>query len=338
MKNTSLFLTLIVSAALVVSCGPGKYNQETYAPEESGLNVMKITDESTTSVFAPKVFSSHVGDFTSSTVAGSKKERMFWATPRLLAVSPEGDQIAFLSDVNKQRNIMTKRTALQGAATQRTFRNVYDFSWGMDDNLYYADFTNVTDVLIASTNAYSGSLIRQLTNNNEDYSPVLTEDGSLLFFTRVDNSGPSIWSLNLKTGALTSCARGYSPAIVPGDNNKFLCVRNSTKGTSEIWLIDYMIGQETLILSDPSRGYSNPVLSPDGQWILCQGNAKSNISRKMNLDIFAVKIDGTQCIQLTYHPAEDCCPAWSADGKSVYFLSARANKKNMYNVWKMRFM
>ena len=58
----------------------------------------------------------------------------------------------------------------------------------------------------------------------------------------------------------------------------------------------------------------------------------------MNLDIFAVKIDGTQCIQLTYHPAEDCCPAWSADGKSVYFLSARANKKNMYNVWKMRFM
>ena len=337
MKTKTYLFLAAISMIAMESCSTMKY-QETYAPEESGLNVMKITDESSTSVFAPKTYSSHSGNFATSNYAGSKKGNYFWSSARLLSSSPDGEQIAFLSEVNKQRNILIKRTALQGAATQRTFRNVYDFFWGSDDNLYYSDFTNLTDVLLASTNARSGSLIRQLTNNNEDYNPVLTDDGSLLFFTRVDNSGPSIWSLNLHTGALTSCARGDCPAIVPGDNNKFLCVRNSTKGMSEIWLIDYMIGQETLVLSDQERGFSNPVLSPDGQWILCQGNAKSNISRKMNLDIFAVKIDGTQCIQLTYHPADDCCPVWSEDGKSVYFLSARANKKKMYNVWRMRFM
>lgn len=336
MKKTNYLLLAIIGVFAVMSCSRKFY--ETYAPEESGLNVMKITDESSTSVFAPRAYSSHVGNFATSRVAGSKKGGYYWDSGRMLTISPDGDQIAFLSEINDQRNILIKRTALQGAATQRTFRNVYDFSWGIDNNLYYADFTNITDVLIASTNAHSGSLIRQLTNNNEDYSPVLTKDASLLFFTRVDNSGPSIWSLDLSTGALTSCARGYSPAIVPDDNNKFLCVRNSTKGTSEIWLIDYMVGQETLILSDPERGFSNPILSPDGQWILCQGNAKSNISRKMNLDIFAVRIDGTQCIQLTYHPENDCCPVWSNDGKSVYFLSSRGNKKKMYNVWKMRFM
>lgn len=336
MKKIS-FIAILVASVAAVSCGGGKY-VDTYAPEESGLNVMKITDEASTDVYGPMFLSGVPMNFAAASTAGNKKVGKCWSTSRLLAISPDGSEVAFLTEVNKQRNVMIKKTMLQGAATQRTFRNVSDFSWGSDNNIYYSDYTNYPQRQIASTNSHSGSLIRQLTNNNEDFNPVLSSDGKLLFFTRVDNSGPSIWSLDLGTGALTSCARGYNAAIIPGNNNQFICVRNSTKGTSEIWLVDYMIGQETLILSDQERSYSNPVLSPDGQWILCQGNAKSNISRKQNLDIFAVKIDGTQCVQLTYHPATDCCPVWSADGKHVYFLSTRANKKEQFNVWKMRFM
>ena len=98
-----------------------------------------------------------------------------------------------------------------------------------------------------------------------------------------------------------------------------------------------MNGQETIILSDKERGFSNPCLSPDGQWIVCEGNAKSSVNKKQNIDIFAVKIDGSNFIQLTYHPADDTCPVWSADGKSIYFLSARATKDQAYNIWKMNF-
>ena len=114
-------------------------------------------------------------------------------------------------------------------------------------------------------------------------------------------------------------------------------MRNSTAGISEIWLVNYIEGTETLILSDKNRGFTNPVLSPDGQWILCQGNSKSSISKKNNLDIFAVKIDGTGFVQLTYHPADDCCPVWSKDGKYIYFLSTRANKDDYFNIWRIRF-
>lgn len=338
MKKIYKLLLASVAVVAVASCGGPKV-QDTYAPEESGLNVMKLTDESTVSILGPMAYYSPVGaNFAANIYAGSKKAKYIWSTVRVLDVSPDGTEIAYNAVVNKQSNVLIKKSALQGASTQRTFRNVGDFSWGSDGNLYYADATNTTYSQISSTNAHVGSLIKQLTSNNDDSSPVLTSDGKVLFFTRVDNSGPSIWSLDMETGALTSCARGYSPEPIPGENDKFLCVRNSPAGNSEIWLVDYMKGQETMIASDVERSYSNPALSPDGQWILCQGNAKSNISKKMNLDIFAIRVDGTQTIQLTYHPAYDCCPVWSPDGKYIYFLSTRATKKNAYNVWRMNFL
>lgn len=338
-KNLKLLLA-VAGTLLVAACGTSNKNQDLYAPEESGLNVMKLTDESSIKIMGPAVYNgATVGsNFAQRMWSGSKKARILWAPLKSLDVSPDGQEIAYKAEVNKQVNVMIKKSTLQGASTQRTFRNVGDFSWGQDGNLYYSDATNAAYSQVASTNAHVGSLIKQLTSNNEDYSPVLSSDGNLLFFTRVDGSGPSIWSLDMQNGALTSCARGYCPEPLPGDNNKFLCVRNSAAGSSEIWLVDYMRGQETLIASDAERSYSNPAISPDGQWILCQANAVSNISKKPNLDIFAVKIDGTQTIQLTYHPGSDCCPVWAHDGKHVYFLSTRGNKGNLYNVWRMNFM
>lgn len=46
---------------------------------------------------------------------------------------------------------------------------------------------------------------------------------------------------------------------------------------------------------------------------------------------------GWRVAMLTYHPGADCCPVWSKDGKSIYFISSRANKEQSYNIWKMNF-
>ena len=334
-KNISL-LASVVSVLLLTGCGTTKF-LDTYAPEESSLNVQKITDESSNSVLGCRTFGSFVGAFAASSYAGSKEEKFYWSTPRLLSVSPDGREIGYLSRNNKQDNIMIRSAFTSGAATQRTFRNVTSFSWGADNQLYFADNSDVEHSQVCSADAHAGSLIRQLTNNNIDSNPVISSDGSTLFFTRVDKSGPSIWSLNIKSGALTACARGYSPCLIKGDNNRFYCVRNNSNGMSEIWLVNYVVGQETLILSDKKHSYSNPSLSPDGQWIVCQGNSKSSITKKQNLDIYAIRTDGTGLIQLTFHPSTDCSPVFSADGSSIFFLSDRANKDNYYNVWKLTF-
>lgn len=337
-KNNSLYTcAILLSTFLLSSCGSSQY-LDLYAPEESGLNVMKITDESSNTVMGNGSVKFVIKkDFTLSNYAGCQSAGFYWSTNRLLSISPDGSELAYLSEINKQNNIMIRKSGAQGASTQRTFRNVSDFSWGVDNNLYFSDYSDPQRIQIGATNAHAGSIMRQLTNNSADLNPVITSDGKMLFFTRIDKSGPFIWSLNLEDGALTSCARGYNPCTINGRNDSFVCVRNSTSGVSEIWLINYVEGKETLILSDKNRGFSSPSISPNGKWILCQGNSKSSISKKNNLDIFAVKIDGTGFVQLTYHPAADCSPVWSNDGKYIYFISSRANKDDYFNIWRIRF-
>ena len=346
-----LFSTLIVMGGVfsVTSCGSSKGVVDYAAPEEQGLNIQKITDENSNTVLGSGTSFAGSGalgrlanlakgnDFALSSRGGCRSAKFYWYTNRLLAVSPDGSEIGYLTRSNKQDNIMIRRATAQGASTQRTFRDISDFTWGIDDNLYFSDYSDGTHTQIGATSARAGSIIRQITNNNVDKNPVLSKDGTLLLFTREDKTGPSIWSLNLKDNTLTSCARGYNPCFVGESNDEFICVRNSTAGVSEIWLVNYVDGRETLILSDKNRGFTNPTISPDGQWILCQGNNTSSVKKKENLDIFAVRIDGSNFTQITYHPAMDCCPVWSADGKYIYFLSTRGNKDEYYNVWRMRF-
>ncbi len=300
---------------------------------------MKITDESMNIVAGSNSFHNYGVNVVNSPIGACANAGFAWSTLNLLSVSPDGSELAYLSLQDNVWNIMIRRSGPQSAATQRTFREVQDLTWGSDNRLYFGDASQESRVQISSTDAHAGSLMRQHTNNNVDMNPVLSKDGKRLYFTRVDKSGPFVWSYELETGALTACCRGYNPYPVGDGSSEFICVRNSSAGNSELWYVNYEKAQETLILSDKNRGFSNPQVSPDGQWILCQGNSKSNISKKDNLDIFVVKIDGTNTYQqLTYHPANDCCPVWSEDGKYIYFISSRATAKDEFNIWKMRFV
>lgn len=332
------FTGVALTALLLSSCGGvSKTLKQTmlavFAPEEQGLNITKITDENSHDVLPPAfdkgLFKS---SFTSTTWAGTKELR--WGAGRYLAVSPDGTELAYLSLINDQPNVMIRKATAAGASTQRTFRAVDDFTWGPDDKLYYSDRSSGTSFEIATTNAHSGALMTQLTKQNHDRNPALSPDGKRLYFTRLDNAGPAIWCLGLKDGTLTMCARGFNPT--PVNATSFLCTRNSTAGVSEIWLVDYVKGMETLILTNKEKGYSCPSISPDGKWVLCQGT--SVYQGIKNVDIYAVRMDGSEMVQLTYHPLHDMCPTWSKDGKSVYFLSNRANDKNKWNVWKMQFV
>lgn len=337
------FSCIATTVLLLSSCGASisKLKQSVqpaimeavFAPEEQGLNIVKITDENSQDVFRPHVFrGGSMSRFARDPYAGTSDVR--WSAGRYLAISPDGTELAYLSEVNDQPNVMIRKTTSTGASTQRTFRIVDDFTWGPDDKLYFSDRSNNYSE-ISTTNAHSGALMTQLTRQNKDITPALSLDGKKLFFTRIDKGGPAIWCYGLKDGTLTMCARGYNPT--PINSTTFLCSRNSTNGHTEIWSIDYVKGVETVIISNKEKGFSSPSLSPDGKWILCQGTSNYN-GEISNVDIYAVRNDGTEIIQLTYHPGHDLCPTWSNDGKYVYFLSNRANLKDKWNVWKMQFI
>lgn len=334
MRSINLRIGFIGLAAVLLtsSCGGKKLFLDAVVPQEQGLTPVKITDEAQNSVVGNKEDAGRFISWGSSGHAGGKG--ITWNTGKRLAISPDGQDLAYISIVDKAPNVMVKKVTAGSPSTQRTFRRAQELCWGPDNRLYFNDNTGNSST-IGSTDARKGSLVKQLTSNNNDWNPSITKSGKLLYFTRFDNSGPSIWSLNLQSGELTNCTRGYQPVVYGDDDMKILCVRNSQKGNSEIWLIDLAKGDETLLLSDSEKGFSDPTLSPDGKWILVVANSLSSISKKQNTDIYAVRPDGTQLTQITYHPEVDCSPAWSADGKYIYFISSRANKDRKFAIWRI---
>ena len=339
MKKTLFLLFAATTSLLCSSCFTSKKFLESYAPEESSLNLVKITDESKNTVVAPAILT-RPRDFANSKFGGNIKNGIYWSTLQCLSLSPDGNSLAYITQENRQNNIMVRKAGPQGVSTQRTFRNVMDMSWGSDGNIYFSDINASgysSNTYICSVKGESGSMMSQHTNGNvTDTNPVFANNDKI-FFTRIANGSPSIWSLDKKDGTLTSCARGYNPCPDPKNPGAFYCVRNNSNGRSEIWYIEYVIGKETLIVSDDNRSFTNPQLSPNGKWLLMVGNTKSSISKKNNLDVFVVRTDGTQLTQLTYHPDNDVAPIWSNDGKSIFFISSRANKESYYNVWRMNF-
>ena len=228
-------LTTAAACLLLASCGTTQLYLDTYVPEESGLNLVKVTDETSNSVIAGSTFTPNAytyADMTNMNAGISQRMGFGWYVNRLLDVSPDGRQLAYCTRMNKQDNVMVRSAGAQGVATQRTFRNIQSFSWGSDGNIYFSDM-NGPNWYICSVNATAGSMMNQLTNGNvKDSDPMLSADGKRLFFTRIAGSGPSIWSLNRENGTLTSCSRGYSVCLIPDDPDAFYCVRNSTTGRS----------------------------------------------------------------------------------------------------------
>ena len=324
---------------IMVSCGSGKY-LSSYVSEETGLNLTKITDETQTSVIAGAEMHASLSSEKNS-IAGSKQSKFAWSAIPALDISPKDNKLVYISTgggAYSGQSIVVRNMSGLGMPTQRTTNRVVNsICWGSDARLYFTDITVGEGSHICSINAEGGSLVTQHTTGDVlDDDAVLSKDGKYLYFTRANSSfGPSVWRIDLSNNTLTTCSRGYNPCPISGTNDAYYCVRNSSSGRSEIWYVDFVKGVETLILTDEKISFAQPRISPDGNWIVCEGNSRSNISKENNVDIFVVRTDGSNLLQLTYHPAMDLCPIWSENGKSIYFISSRANKDEKYNIWKM---
>ena len=77
---------------------------------------------------------------------------------------------------------------------------------------------------------------------------------------------------------------------------------------------------------ESSVGIFSFALSPDGRSIAFTTSAQDE-------DVFVARSDGSEVRQLTNDAARDRHPAWSPDGKTIYFYSNRAGG---YQVWNIR--
>ena len=307
-----------------------------FVPEEGGVKFEKITEDA-------DCVADYDGFLVSkaSGIFGSKKTNVldWWVIPQI-ALSPDGKKIGYINEKNKTTNIMIKSASKGGASIQRTFRtNVEGFSWSQDGKTLC--FTEVRGGHhgIYLVDAEQGSVVRQISNGNEnDYGGVLSKDGNTIFFHRGEGmSSYSLWSYDRKTNLFSNYSRGMTACLIPSQKNTIYCARFTDRNESEIWRVNFETGVEEVILAQPGKSFTTPQLSPDGKWLLVTGSSKSEKEQIDNTDIFAIRTDGTQLTQLTYHPGNDISPIWSPDGKSIFFLSQRGSKDKYYNVWRMDF-
>lgn len=294
-------------------------------PEESGSQFVKITTDADC-VCMP-------------IVKRSPKGKIDWLTNRILDISTDGSQIAYLSARNNTTNIFIKELDRQGGSIQRTNRTaVLDFSFSPDGQ--YICFTEIRGNTnqIFRTSADNGYVCRQITNGNKDCSPIYSPEMSQIFFTRQEMKNFSIWSYNIQNNFLSTYSTGMNPYPLKNEP-AYICSRINSMGKSEIWKINYETGTEECIISDTNRSFTTPTVSPDGKWILFVGSSliSGDSFTYANTDIFVAKLDGTNLTQITYHAADDLSPIWSGDGKYIYFISQRGSATGTANIWRMNF-
>lgn len=305
-----------------------------YVPEEGGVKFEKITEDA-------DCVNGDLVTFNKSLLGKSDilSKLTWWVNPQI-ALSKDGTKIAYLNYKNGTSNIMVKNSAKGGASTQRTFRsNVTDFTWSPDGKTLCFTERRGGRFGIYLVDAEQGNVVRQISNGNEnDYAGQITSDGSTIFFHRGEgNQSYSIWSYDRNKNLFSNYSRGMSPCLIPSKKGEIYVARYTDRRESEIWRINLNTGVEEIILSEPGRSFTTPQLSPDGKWLLVTGSNVSEKDGKINTDIYAVRTDGSQLTQLTYHPGNDLSGIWSKDGKSIFFLSERGSVNKLFNVWKMDF-
>ena len=79
-----------------------------------------------------------------------------------------------------------------------------------------------------------------------------------------------------------------------------------------------------------TKRISEHILSPDGQWIVYRLSSPSIAMNRLISDLYAVKADGSETIQLTNDLFSDMSAQFSPDGKQLSFVSTREETPQIF--------
>jgi dipeptidyl aminopeptidase/acylaminoacyl peptidase len=97
-------------------------------------------------------------------------------------------------------------------------------------------------------------------------------------------------------------------------------------------------GRRPITLDDHSRivGVGDPQRSPDGVWVAYTVTTIDAEKDRRNTDVWMVKWDGSEQLQLTSSPDGESSPRWSPDNKYLAFVASRGSeeeKKKGGQIW-----
>jgi Tol biopolymer transport system component len=154
-----------------------------------------------------------------------------------------------------------------------------------------------------------------------DWSP----DGTRIAFTSERDGNQEIYVMDASDGGnlirLTNNTAGDMRPDWTADS-QYIIFNSDRNGNWDIWRMDADGGNQTAMTTTPG-GEVFPRLSPDNTKI-------TYFSFPNGGDIYVWDLSTGQIDQLTFNPAVDEDPVWTADGQRIVFQSSRDNNFEIY--------
>lgn len=178
-----------------------------------------------------------------------------------------------------------------------------------------------------------GKFIRQIHSNGERAMEVKwLKDNKTLILGRTWKGYPN-WQAISADGSgtirqLTAEARSNRNLVLDADRNQGIYL----SGRDEVRILNLSSLESRTIVQDEIWAFQNssPSFSPDGQWALFTA------VRNFEQDIFVHDLKNGQTINLTNTGVTEAGPAWSPDGKSIYFTSNRTKPSHPFGMQNAR--
>jgi len=180
-----------------------------------------------------------------------------------------------------------------------------------------------------------------------DYDATFSPDGRWLVFSSERSGNPDLYAIDLtQPGPPQPLTHGpymeAAPTFTP--DGKTLLFVSDRDGNADIFAMpfqpnDSSAGEKAMNLTRNPSGDYRPAVSPDGKtaafssdrdgWMKMVNDRKAPLRN----EIYLMNIDGSQVRRLTTCQAMSGSPAWSQDGKTIYFYSDRDG--GAFRIWAM---
>jgi len=239
----------------------------------------------------------------------------FDSNPQL---SPDGSKIAFICQQNGHGICIMNSDGTDRRIITLTKRFPYGPNWSNDGaQIIFSD----TEIFIYDF--YENKLI-QLTNDGYEKSdPIMSPDGKMLAYVSIENGDWYIKIINISERHIQYVTSDHAFAISPiwSNDGKYLFFNSDLSGNDEIYRIELNNSELLNLTNDPLSSDVICDISPNGQYILYE--KRKNTDPANEIDIYLMKIDGTNTKQLTNAKGLDSYPDWSPDGLFITFISGR---------------
>jgi Tol biopolymer transport system component/predicted Ser/Thr protein kinase len=188
---------------------------------------------------------------------------------------------------------------------------------------YVSDAAGNLDIWILD--ARGGEPMRRTRDPGPDRVPAWTADGSEILYARAKDGTVSIWKTPRFSGPSTLLIPDATDPAPSPDGKMVAFARRDASGDTRIAVAPLEDPSSARLLTGRDDGiweHRSPAWSPDG----------STICYTDNKDLWLVPAGGGEPRRLTEEGAGDIEPAWSSDGRRVYFSSYREGTFALWSV------